>query len=325
MHRRSVLGLVAAGLIAGGVAQAADLGTVRIGVLQFGTVNWEMDVIKHHGLDREAGFTLEVVPFGNNDAADVALLGGAVDGIVEDWLFVSRQRSEGEPLVFVPYSSSVGSLMVRSDSGIASLADLAGKKIGVAGGAIDKSWLILQGYARQEGIDLAAAAEPVYGAPPLLTEKFRQGELPAILNYWHFAARLEAEGAIELTSVAEAQAGLGVPADTVQLGYVFKESWAAANPELLQAFAGASRSAKRVMRDSDPEWERLRPLTRAENDAVLAALRDRYREGIPERWGEPERAAAAKLYAVLAELGGERLVGSSKELAPGTFWHGVSY
>ena len=68
---------------------------MKVGVLKFGTVNWELDVIKVHGLDTREGFTLEVQPFGGNDAADVALMGGAVDAIVEDWLFVSRQRADG--------------------------------------------------------------------------------------------------------------------------------------------------------------------------------------------------------------------------------------
>jgi NitT/TauT family transport system substrate-binding protein len=83
-------------------AHAADLGTIRIGVLKFGTVNWELDVIKHHGLDAKEGFSLEVTGFGGNEAADVALMGGAVDGIVEDWLWVSRQRAEGVPMTFIP-------------------------------------------------------------------------------------------------------------------------------------------------------------------------------------------------------------------------------
>ncbi|MGH6944907.1 MAG: hypothetical protein ACREH6_11880 [Geminicoccaceae bacterium] len=89
-------------------AHAAELGTIKIGVLKFGTVNWELDVIKHHGLDAKEGFTLEVTGFASNDAADVALMGEAVNGIVEDWLWVSRQRAEGVLLTFIPYSSSVG-------------------------------------------------------------------------------------------------------------------------------------------------------------------------------------------------------------------------
>jgi NitT/TauT family transport system substrate-binding protein len=306
-------------------AHAADLGTVRIGVLKFGTVNWELDVIKQHGLDAEEGFTLEVTEFAANDAADVALMGEAVDGIVEDWLWVSRQRAEGVPLTFIPYSSSVGALMVPADGGIDSLADLDGKRLGIAGGPLDKSWLLIQAVAREQGVDLAEVTELVYGAPPLLTEKFRSGELDAVINYWHFAARLEAEGHKRLIDVTEAQEALGVPADTPQLGYVFREEWANAHADLVQAFARASRAAKAIMDESDEEWERLRPLTRAEDDATLDALKRRYREGIVHSWGDAERQAAGRLYAVLAKLGGEELVGSSPGLADGTFWPGVSY
>jgi NitT/TauT family transport system substrate-binding protein len=109
-----------------------------------------------------------------------------------------------------------------------------------------------------------------------------------------------------------------------QLGYVFFESFANENPELIAAFADASRAAKELLK-GDAEWERIRPLTKAEDDATFEALKRRFREGIIERWGEPERADAAEVYGVLAELGGEQLVGGATELAPGTFWSDVAY
>ena len=325
------VGHVAAALATLGVALASwmagaqDLGTVRVGVLEFGTVNWELDVIKHHGLDKERGFELEVQGFGSGQATNVALQGEAVDSIVDDYLWVSRQRHDGQMLTFLPYSSTVGALMVPPDSDIQSLADLQGKKVGVAGGPLDKSWLLLQGLAaKRHGIDLAAAVEPVYGAPPLLNEKVQDGEMDAVLNYWHFAARLEGKGYRELVGVEEAIAELGVATVPPQLGYVFYESFAEANPELLAAFADASRAAKQLLM-GDGEWERIRPLTRAEDDATFEALKRRYRDGIIEHWGEAERADAAKVYEILAELGGEELVGGATELAPGTFWSDVSY
>ena len=67
--------LVALAALVAASAQAADLGTMKVGVLKFGTVSWELDVIKARGLDAKEGFTLKVVPFGANDAADVALMG----------------------------------------------------------------------------------------------------------------------------------------------------------------------------------------------------------------------------------------------------------
>ena len=327
MRRRTLLALAAgAGLLLSLPAVAAEPGVLKVGVLKFGTVNWELDVIKHHKLDEREGFTLEVQAFGGNDAADVALMGDAVDAVVEDFLFVSRQRADGVPLTWIPYSSSIGAVMVKVDGPVQALADLKGRRIGVAGGPLDKGWLMLQAYGRDKaGIDLVKDAEPVYGAPPLLTEKFKSGELDAVLNYWHFAARLEAEGSRRLIEGGQVQEAFGVPASTPQLGYVLKQEFADQNTALVDAFARASRAAKELMKTSDAEWRRLMPVTRAESDAVQDAFMRRYREGIVESWGEKERQAAADLFRVLAKLGGEKLVGKGETLAPGTFWPNVSY
>ena len=165
--------------------------TVRVGVLKFGTVNWEIDTIRHYELDKANGIELDVVPLAGNEATRIALLSGAVDIIVSDWLFVSRQRAEGMPLAFVPYSTSVGAIMVPPGSDITTLADLKGKTIGVAGGPLDKSWLMLRGLVEgKAGFDLAAETTQAYAAPSLLAEKLRQGELDAAINYWHYNARI---------------------------------------------------------------------------------------------------------------------------------------
>ena len=307
-------------------AYADDLGTLKLGVLKFGTVNWELDVVKHHGLDKAEGFNLEIQGFGGGDASDVALMGDAVDGIVEDWLWVSRQRAQGMGLVFMPYSSSVGALIVPVESGVSKFADLEGKKIGIAGGPLDKSWLLIQALAeKEEGIELAGITEQAFGAPPLLQEKYLSGELDAIINYWHYSARLEAAGHIRFMNITEAQERLGASPGTPQLGYVFKQEFADKHPDLVRAFSRASRAAKQILNDSDEEWERLRERTKAEDDATLNALKTRYREGIVRSWGDAEREDAANLYQVLAELGGEELVGSSPVLVDGTFLDSIRY
>lgn len=326
MSLRAILPVTALILLAmTGSPRAADLGTIRVGVLEFGTVNWELDVIKHHGLDAERGFELDVQGYGSGQATNIALQGGAVDAVVDDYLWVSRQRTDGEMLSFVPYSSTVGALVVPPDSEIESLADLAGKKVGIAGGPVDKSWLLLQGLAaKRDGIDLAAEVEPVFGAPPLLNETIQDGELDAVLNYWHFTARLEAQGYRELVGVEEAIAELGVASVPPQLGYVFAESFGEQHPDLIAAFADASRAAKELLL-TDAEWERIRPLTKASDDATLAALKRRFQQGIIDHWDKAAQADAAQLYTILAELGGEKLVGGAVELAPGTFWPGVTY
>ena len=61
-------------------------------------------------------------------------------------------------------------------------------------------------------------------------------------------------------------------------------------------------------------------MTGAADDAELERLRDWYRRGIPRRWGEPERHAAAQLFDLLAKVGGPDLVGPINAVPPGTFW-----
>ncbi|GAA4250980.1 ABC transporter substrate-binding protein [Azospirillum formosense] len=308
------------------MTHAADRPTVTIGVLKFGTVSWELDVIRHHRLDEAAGFELKLMELASSQAAQIALQGGAVDMIASDWLWVARQRAAGADLTFIPHSAAVGALMVPAASPIASVADLKGKRIGVAGTPIDKSWLLLKALARDRyALDLDTVATPVFAAPPLLNQKATTGELDAVLNFWPYAARLQAAGMRTVIGVDGMMRDLGLSAQVPAVGFVFHEGWAKANPAALDAFVAASRKAKAIMAQSDAEWDRLRPLMKAEDEATWAALRDQFRAGIPQRWTEEEREAAARLYGLMAKLGGRELVGDAMALPDGTFWPGVHF
>jgi NitT/TauT family transport system substrate-binding protein len=324
ISRRNVIrlmGLTLATMPAARVLAAAS-SKVRIGVLKFGTVSWELDTIKHHGLDAQNGIDLEVVNFAGEDATNVAMLAGDIDLIVADWLWVSRQRSSGDDVTLVPYSTALGAIMVKDVSPIRAATDLVDRKIGIAGGPLDKSWLLLQAmFRRDHDIDLPARNEIVFGAPPLMSEKAVRGELDAVLNYWHFCARLEANGFRRLVGASDAAKALGVKGPVAAIGYVFHDRWARENPQAIAGFTRASAAAKKLLAASDEEWLRLAPLIRAEGKE-LEILRDRYRDGIPNRPIAEEQADAATLYRVLAEIGGAKLVGQAREMAPGTFWPG---
>jgi NitT/TauT family transport system substrate-binding protein len=324
--RRNVIRLAAATALIAALPSGRALAAakVRIGVLKFGTVSWELDTLKHHRFDAASGIALDIVNFAGEDATNVALQAGEVDVIVSDWLWVSRLRAEGEDLTLVPYSTAVGAVMVKQESPIRTIADLKNKKIGVAGGPLDKSWLLIQALAKRDhGLDLAAANEIVFGAPPLLQEKAMQGELDAVLNFWHFCARLEANGFRRLIGASEASVALGASGPVSAIGYVFHEKWADENPDAAMGLVKASAQAKNLLANSDDEWLRLAPLVRAEG-AELKKLRNRYREGIPRRPIAEEEADAGRLYRVLQEIGGEKLVGRAPEMAPGTFWRGLA-
>lgn len=320
INRSFRITLLLAAFLVQAAGQAAAAEVVRVGVLKFGTVSWELDTIKRHKLDEKHGVTVDVQTFASEDATNVALMAGAVDVIVSDWLWVSRQRATGMDLTFVPYSTAVGAIMVPPDSPIRNLGDLAGKTLGVAGGPLDKNWLLIQAMAKKDySTDLATASTVVYGAPPLLTEKVQQGELDAVLNFWNYCARLEAKGFRRLTGGQEAAAALGASGPIVALGYIFHEDWAKTHSAGIDGFIQASADAKALLESSDDEWKMLAPMIPGD-ESEQRVMRDRYREGIPKVSQDDAEKNAKALYSVLAAIGGEELVGPSKELVPGTFW-----
>ena len=307
-----------------GPARAAE--TIRLGLLAFGTVQWEIDTMRAEGRDAAAGIRVEPVELAGKDGASVALLGGSVDAIVTDWPWVSRQRAMGRDLVFVPWSLMTGAVLVPADSPIRSLADLAGRRLGIAGGPLDKSWLLLRALAsRPPGLDLDTAVEKTFGAPPLLSQQLTAGRLDALLTFWQAAVPLEAMGYRRLVDVAAIPAQLGVTHPVPLLGWVLRRDWAEAHRATVKAFLAAEAGTRRRLCAEGADWRRLDPLTKAADDATRDRFRRGFCAGIPTAWGEAERADATRIYAIMAGLGGPDLTGSSAELDPGTFWPEVRY
>jgi NitT/TauT family transport system substrate-binding protein len=301
------------------VAALADEAVLRLATQLSGTVNWEIDTIKHNGFDTANGLKLEVVDVAAGPAAQVAFQGGEVDAIVSDWLWVAIQRAAGQDFVFIPYSKAVGALMVPGDSAAASIADLKGGKIGIAGGPVDKSWLILRAYAKQaHGLDIAAESEQVFGAPPLIFKAALDKEVDGAVNFWHFGAKMQAAGMKPLITVADAAAKLGLDPETPLLGYVVRGELVREHPEVVDGLMKASRAAKDLLASEDAAWERLKPLMKTENDAQFDALKAGFRAGIPAA-GPVSKEAAEKMFALMAELGGAELLGDVKALPEGVF------
>ena len=272
---------------------------------------------------RKADLTIQVSELASPEAGKIALRSGGADVIVSDWLWVSRERGLGAKLTFYPYSSALGAVMVPNSSSLRTMADLKGRKLAVAGGPIDKSWLLLRASMKQDGIDLKSEATIAYGAPPLLAAKALSGEMDATLNFWNFCAVLEAKGFRRLAGVEDLLPKLGAKGRTAMVGYVFDEAWGDANRDVVARFIAMTREAKEILATSDAEWDNIAPLTGAADAATLRAYRDRYREGIPRRPIADEEADARILYRVLATIGGQELVGPAQELEPGTFYRAI--
>jgi NitT/TauT family transport system substrate-binding protein len=319
--RRTFLAGAAASMAGGVPDSARATPSVRLGILQFGTVQWIGDVIQRNALDAANSFKLVTMTLANTDAGRVALMANATDIVVSDWMFVAGQRAAGTKLCFAPFSSSTGAIMVAKSSPIRSLADLGNRTLGVAGGPVDKSWLVVRAAARAEtGADLEKTANIVFGAPPLLNAKLMQGQLDAVLTYWNFAARLEAADYRQVISVDDCAQRLGLPAAMCLVGFVFREDWANQNTGAINGFLAAATAAETLLVGSAQEWQQIRPLMNAPDDLLFEALKLRFAKGISHPSAGAQERAAAQLFEVLLQTGGSRATDGLTQLQRGIFW-----
>jgi NitT/TauT family transport system substrate-binding protein len=299
-------------------AEAAD--RLRIALQKTGTASWEIEVIKARGLDKAANLDIATFELASTEASKVALEGGAADIVVGDWLWAARERALGGKLLFTPYSSALGAVMVPKDSPVHAVADLAGRTIGVAGGPLDKSWLLLRAAALRSGLDLVKDARPSYGAPPLIAEKLAEGETETALEFWNFAADLEGRGFRRAIEMADVEKALGASGRVAMTGYVFDEAFAASHKDALRRFFAAAAEARKILAQDPSAWAPIKARLRLKDDATLEVYRQRYLEGVPKRTVADEAADAGILYRRLKEIGGQKLVGEAKEFDAALFY-----
>ncbi len=300
---------------------------MRLAIQTTGTFGWELATARDYGLVKEADLDLQTTELATTEAGKIALVGGGADIILSDWLWVARERSLGNALKFYPHSTALGAVMAKDASAFGKPSDFIGKKLGVAGGPLDKSWLMLQAWALRQGVDLKSQANVVFGAPPLLAEKLGQGEIDAALEFWTFCARLEAKGFARAVDMAEVERELGAKGPVIVTGYVFTEAFAKAHGPALARFFDMMAKAKKLIAADDAAFAKIAPKVdpkAAPDSPELAIFRKYYRQGVPTRPLAADESDAAAIYSVIAEVGGPQLVGAAKTFDPKVFYDPVA-
>ena len=297
-----------------GTAQADELPTLKLSVLQYGTAHWELDHIQRTGLDHQAGFALDVRLVANLPASRIAVSSGDVQGAVVDLTWTQASFAAGERFRYVPYSSQIGNVLATPEIRIDSLEDLRGKRIGVAGGPDSKGWIILNEAAQRRGIDLVREASVQYAAPPLLNQALLRGQMDVLVTFWNFAAELTAEdSAYTAVDMQALMQELGLEPQLPILGYAFRESWAQGNEELLERFVTAITTAKEQLASEPQHWEALRPLMRIRDEAHFDALRQGFIEGTPQPLS-PDRIRQLQQLLILTGV-------EAEDVMPATLFH----
>ena len=282
------------------LAKSESNPTVKVGVLKFGTINWEMDTIKRLGLDVQFGYHLDVVPLASKNAAAVALQSRAVDIIMTDAFWVAKQQSQHKDYVLFPTTILSGGIYSKHPE----IKDVDtwlryAPELGIAGGNVDKNWLLTQAYLRHQNIDINRI-KPTFAAPPLLNRMLLKEQISSGINFWHYTARLKAAGFTPVITTQDMLMALGIATDVPLLGWAFDAQWAAAHQAKVTAFIRSSQSAKHVLRTQPAIWDALSPLTKAENDAVFSMLVQDYQATLLQAFDTSHIKNFDRLLAVFA-------------------------
>ena len=294
---------------------------LRVGVLAFGTVNWELSIMQMNNIAHKYGIDLDIQKLPSKHAVSVALNAGSVDMIVSDFIWVSRQRYNGFDYTFYPYSKATGGIYVQPQLGIDTLMNLDGKTLGIAGGPVNKTWLIARAYSKKKyNKDLTALVEPVYAAPPIINKKMLDKSLDSSINFWHFNAKLKAKGLKKVVGIKEMLLQLDIKHNVPLIGWVFSEKFANKNKKLINNFLQSSYETKKLLLTEKDQWNKIKKLMRVKDKVTFESLKEGYLEGIPKTFNSNEKESSRKLFKVLAKEGGSKLIGKSKVLQDGTFW-----
>ena len=264
----------------------------------------------------QADLAIEPIELASTEAGKIALKGGSADLMLSDWLWVARERSLGDNLVFYPSSSTLGAVMVpaqSADPGASPISRARSSRSPAArstrAGCCCRRW-------RAAPASISGSRRTiVYGAPPLLSQKALQGEIDATLTFWNFCADLESKGHKRAIAMDDVMKGLGAKGPVAIVGYTFDGGWARATDR--RSIASSTRRARprRFCASRRPNGSGLRRASASTEPSALAIYRQRYGEGIVRRPIAEEEADARALYRVLAEIGGAELVGPARELA----------
>ena len=283
---------------------------IRIGLLPGSAIAWELDVIRHNGLDAKYGISIEAVPQDNVDAARRSLATSAVDIISGDWFWVSRQRAADTYYVHVPFLTAAGAAMAAPGVEPGRLADIGAIDSELGDGTLARQWLLIRALRNSD----------TGSSNPEELALSRNGNVKLV--DWQAAARLEVDGYRRIVATDDAASFLGAEGRMPEIGYVFHEEWPRRNRQEAIGFVRASREAKRILKDSDAEWDRIRPLMDAGDDRVFELLKTRFREGIPTRTISDELADAEDIHIVLGPLAARAGADLRAAISPGTFWRG---
>jgi NitT/TauT family transport system substrate-binding protein len=302
-------GLILAGVIAAAVGLTAPKAATAQTKVTFqlnwtaGGANAGFAAAVGEGYYKDAGLDVTIVQ-GNGSGNTAQLVANGRAGLAyADAVAVTQLIAKGAPMrvVSTVYQSNPNQVSALKKTGIKSVKDLAGKKVGVPAGSSQTTMLPL--FWKANG--LKEADMTLLNMPPAsMVPSLLQGQVDAILGSMDaYQIQLEAQGA-ELDNYRFAD--FGVP--TVSTSIFASETFIKENPDVLRKFIAASLKGWSFALDNPQKTiEHLKAIFPEVNvklaTSELAAITPLFCSGGAKYIGKAEDEHWARTQTLLSEVG----------------------
>jgi NitT/TauT family transport system substrate-binding protein len=294
-----------------------DGGALRMTVNPASTAEYAAYTIKKFKLDEKYGFDYQVIPVGNYQAAQNAVLAGAADLMVTDLVVLASLRKQNANVIaVVPMFRWGDAIMVPTDSPIKTICDFKGKRIGTDS-IIAATWFIVEAAGKKLcNFDLQKVATIQAGGVVLLRGLIEQGNLDATYVSNNLAPPMEVTGKYRvLYQMRDLITAIGLDGDVPLLFQSVSLPYAAAHPADVRAYLAAYRDAVQILNTNDDIWVEVGVGQQKMAEAAVPALRDEMRRDLMSKFEPDTEDAVRNLFKVLVGTAGSEALAMT-ELPP---------
>ncbi len=254
----------------------------------------------------KAGIEVSFEEFADAGALYTAYRAGRVDGGLSGIPSVANLVATGvDRKVVFGMNRTTNGILVRSDSDIASLSDIKGKKIALFGGAIGSSVNMFFSLCREFfGVNPTKDCEVQYGAPDLIAELLVRGEVDLALTLDPAGVKQVVAGSCKYIGdqgvVLEER--LSIPA--IAQCWDFSSKYIDENPEAVEAFKRINLDYQTRFNNDQSLWDAaLKELYGISDQKILDTVYQNQKGRQIETWGDTEKDQVATLLEFLSKNG----------------------
>ena len=276
-------------------------------------------VIIENGLDEKHGFEIEIIEQSGAQAQFIALRAGDTDLVTGNILDLHIQRSQDLDIRGIGSFLKFESPIIALPDGPQSAAELEGTTFGTPRAGLFGFLIMRAATLAAHGFDLGTDTELIEGAPGLLNELVRSGELDAAFQFSSLAfGPLQRGEFIQATSAQELISNAGFDPNFLYLLYIISQDWVDANPDALDDLVAMLDEGRQLLQTDDSLWPALAESSGVDPEFVPAFM-EFTRAELDTVYTSDLVARTQEIFDALVDAVGSEVLGEVTTVDPDAF------